>query len=39
LPAYLSSRSFAQALIDLIVPGSNGQTTIAQVRAGIDAIP
>jgi len=39
LPAYLSSRSFAQALIDLIVPRSNGQTTIDQVRAGIDAIP
>lgn len=39
LPAYLSSRSFAQALIDLIVPDSNGETTIDQVRAGIGAIP
>jgi hypothetical protein len=39
LPAYLSSRSFAQALIDLIVPGSNGQTTMNQVLAGINAIP
>ncbi|MDN5767239.1 MAG: hypothetical protein L0H96_21535 [Humibacillus sp.] len=39
LPAYLSSRSFAQALTDIIIPGNNGQTTIDQVRTAINAIP
>jgi hypothetical protein len=39
LPAYISSASFAEAIVDLVVPNSSGQTTMATIQAGIDALP
>lgn len=35
LPSYVSSRSFARALIDILVPNANGQTTMTSVRTSI----
>ena len=39
LPSYISSRSFAEAVIDLVVPDPAGQTTMAIIQRGIDALP
>lgn len=39
LPSYISSTSFAEAIVDLVVPTSNGQTTMATIQTGIDALP
>lgn len=39
LPAYISSRSFAEAVIDLVVPGPGGQVTMTSIQQGIDALP
>ena len=39
LPSYISSRSFAEAVIDLVVPDPAGQTTMATIQRGIDALP
>ena len=39
LPSYISSRSFAEAVIDLVVPDPAGQTTMAIIQQGIDALP
>ena len=39
LPSYISSRSFAEAVIDLVVPDPVGQTTMAIIQRGIDALP
>ncbi|MEU4392483.1 hypothetical protein [Kribbella sp. NPDC023855] len=39
LPSYLASRSFARALLDLLVPNSSGDTTFAQVKAAIVGWP
>ena len=39
LPSYISSTSFSAAIIDLLVPNAAGQTTMAQVQDGIDALP
>jgi hypothetical protein len=39
LPSYISSTSFAEAVVDLVVPTSSGQTTMATIQAGIDALP
>ncbi|MBK9739941.1 MAG: hypothetical protein IPO93_10580 [Actinobacteria bacterium] len=39
LPAYVSSQSFAQAVIDLLVPDATGKTTMAVIRAGVDQLP
>ena len=36
LPAYISPRSFAEAIVDLMVPNSRGQTTMTAVQASID---
>ncbi len=33
LPAYISSKSFAEAVIDLVVPNAEGQTTTATMAA------
>ncbi|MET7277312.1 hypothetical protein ABZS29_03700 [Kribbella sp. NPDC005582] len=38
LPSYVSGRSFARALIGVLVPDSTGTTTIDQVRARVDAL-
>jgi hypothetical protein len=39
LPSYISARSFADAVIDLVVPDPAGQTTMATIQRGIDALP
>jgi hypothetical protein len=39
LPAYISSKSFAEAVIDLVAPDPAGQTTMTTVQQGIDALP
>lgn len=37
-PSYLPARAFATALLDMIVPDSQGQTTLATVRAQVVAL-
>jgi hypothetical protein len=39
LPSYISTRSFADAVIDLLVPDSGGQTTMTSIQHGIEALP
>jgi len=39
LPSYISSRSFADAVIDLVVPNAQGQTTMATIRTNIGKLP
>ena len=39
LPSYISSGSFVEAVIDLVVPGANGQTTMTDIQRGVDALP
>jgi hypothetical protein len=39
LPSYISGEVFAQALIDLVVPDSEGRTTMDQVRAKLGGLP
>ncbi|MFZ0187578.1 MAG: hypothetical protein WAL72_11630 [Streptosporangiaceae bacterium] len=39
LPSYISSRSFADAVIDLVVPDPQGQTTMDVIQANLDKLP
>jgi hypothetical protein len=39
LASYLSSRTFATALLDLLVPDDSGTTTLAKVRASLHKLP
>jgi hypothetical protein len=39
LPSYISSRSFADAVIDLVVPNAQGQTTMATIQTNIGKLP
>jgi hypothetical protein len=39
LPSYISSGSFAEAVIDLVVPGANGQATMTDIQRGVNALP
>jgi hypothetical protein len=39
LPSYISSRSFADAVIDLVVPDAAGQNTMTTISRNIDALP
>jgi hypothetical protein len=39
LPAYISSRSFAEAVIDLVLPDAAGHTTMATISRNIHALP
>jgi len=39
LPAYISSGSFADAVVDLVLPGANGQMTMTDIQRGINALP
>ena len=39
LPSYISATSFAEAVVDLVVPTTDGHTTMATIQAGIDALP
>jgi hypothetical protein len=38
LPSYLSSQIFARALIDLLVPGADGTTTLSSIRRAVAAM-
>lgn len=39
LPSYISARSFAEAVIDLVVPDPAGQTTMSTIAANVGALP
>jgi hypothetical protein len=39
LPSYISSRSFADAVLDLVVPNAQGQTTMAAIQTNIAKLP
>jgi hypothetical protein len=39
LPSYISARSFAEAVIDLVVPDAAGQTTMAAIQQGVNRLP
>jgi hypothetical protein len=39
LPSYISSRSFADAVIDLVVPDAAGQTTMTTISDNIGKLP
>ena len=39
LPAYISSRSFAEAVIDLVVPDTAGHTTMTAISRNIAKLP
>jgi len=39
LPSYISPGSFAEAVIDLVVPGAGGPATMTSIQAGISALP
>ena len=39
LPSYISSRSFANAVIDLVVPDAQGQTTLDTIQKNIQELP
>jgi hypothetical protein len=39
LPSYISSRSFAEAVIDLVVPDAHGQTTMTVISRNIGKLP
>ena len=39
LPSYISSRSFADAVIDLVVPDAAGQTTMTALKQNIGKLP
>jgi hypothetical protein len=39
LPSYISASSFADAVIDLVVPGPEGQTTLTSIEQGVAALP
>jgi len=39
LPSYISSRSFADAVIDLVVPDAAGQTTMTTISRNIGGLP
>ena len=39
LPAYISAESISEAVIDLLVPNSAGETTMTEIQKGIKALP
>ena len=39
LPSYISARSFADAVIDLVVPNAQGQTTMDDIQTNLQALP
>ncbi|HEX5302999.1 MAG TPA: hypothetical protein VFW50_39000 [Streptosporangiaceae bacterium] len=38
LPSYIASRSFAEAVVDLVIPDKSGQTNMAQIQDTIDQL-
>ena len=39
LPSYISARSFADAVIDLVVPNAQGQTTMDDIQTNLQRLP
>jgi hypothetical protein len=39
LPSYISATSFAEAVVDLVVPDAAGKTTMTAIEAGVTALP
>jgi hypothetical protein len=39
LPSYISATSFAEAVVDLVVPDAAGKTTMTAIEAGVKALP
>ena len=39
LPSYISSKSFTEAVIDLVVPDTAGQTTMDVIQVNVKALP
>ena len=39
LPSYISSKSFADAVVDLVVPDAKGQTSMSVIQANIKELP
>jgi len=39
LPSYISARSFADAVIDLVVPNAHGQTTMDDIQTNLQELP
>jgi hypothetical protein len=39
LPAYISAQSISEAITDLLVPNSAGDTTMTEIQDGIKALP
>ena len=39
LPSYISSKSFAEAVVDLVVPDAAGQTSMDVIRTNVQALP
>lgn len=39
LPSYISSKSFTEAVIDLVVPDAAGRTTMDAIQANVKALP
>ena len=39
LPSYISSRSFGEAVIDLVVPDATGQTTMNVIQQQVNGLP
>ena len=39
LPSYISAKSFAEAVIDLVVPDAAGQTSMDVIQANVQALP
>jgi hypothetical protein len=39
VPSYLSGRTFARAVLDLAVPNGAGETTVADIAAGVANLP
>jgi hypothetical protein len=39
LPSYIPARSFAEAIIDLVVPDPAGQTTMTTIQQNVNALP
>jgi hypothetical protein len=39
LPSYISSKSFADAVMDLVVPDKNGQTTMTAIEQIVETLP
>ena len=39
LPSYISSKSFGEAIVDLLVPDAKGRTTMTAIQTGISNLP